>query len=390
LPERFGRENVDATAIAKQFGIQEVPEFLAREWEQASPGERIGFILKTAWSDALDALNTWFDGPGEGKLTSIGEKVGRFIGEALMSIAGVEGQDIEDNVFYKMGRAAARGFAAGFKEEFDAGDFFGGLFSGDSVVGNLLMGYGALKLLPKILGGAGAGGGGAAAGAAGGGLMGFLRGLGLFGRIGAAAGGAATIGAFQEGAAQDFFSRILSTITFGAFGNANAGQGPGLGMGQQGPPNRQQILGGMTGGESVVSSMAGVFERSGQGIETGAETILQSGGRMQSAAATMFNAAVRLSNTRITVRGGSGGGGGSMIMAADGFEGTVTRPTLFMAGEGDGPEDVSIRPRGKGRPGSRGGGPNITFGDVHLSNGYDVKKLMADANREYRRAFGNG
>lgn len=399
IPARFAQEKVDTAALAKTYGIQELPGMMQREWDNASPGERIGFILQTAWSDALDALNKWFDGAGQDKVTSIGEKMGRFIGDALMSIAGVEGQAIEDNVFYKIGRAAARGFAAGFKEEFSAGDFFGSLFGGESVVGNILMGYLGLKYLPKLLtraaGGAAAGGGaGAGVGAAAGGLGGWWGGLGLLGRLTAIGSGAAIGGAIQEGTAGDFFSRILSSITFGRLGNANAGQGPGLGMGTQGPPNRNQILAGMTGGVGAAGELPGMaqfrsaLETGSSGIETGAERILNSGGRMQSAAAVMLQAANRLANTKLTVPGG--GGGGNRIAAANGFEGTVSRPTIFLAGEGGGPEDVSIRPRGRGSGGPGPAAVSIRFGDVYLSNDYDVKKMMAAMNIEIKKAFGNG
>lgn len=384
LPERFAREQgfepgpVSGDSILERSQGERTQ--IERFWAGAAPGEKIGFILRTAWSDALTSLSTWFDGEGKGKVESIGEKVGKFIGEALMSIAGVEGQDIESNVFYKIGQAAFEGFKAGFTASFEGGDFFGGLFGGDNVLGNLLMGYGALKLLPKFLRtgtgtAAGTGAAGTAAGAAGSGMMARLFGTGAM-RIPAAAGIMAIIGAIQEGAAGDFFRTALGQQPFQS--TVHSG--------------KDEILSGIRGTNRPTPSGEGLagLVQSAQGIESGAGSIKSAGGQMRSASITMMAAANRMANIRVSVTGGRYNGSSSdprMRYAADGFEGRVTRPTLFMTGE-DGSEDVSIAPHGKRNRG--GGGVTINMGGITVGSRYDVKQMVSDLKSELQRAFANG
>jgi hypothetical protein len=401
LPERFAQETgfeprVMGDIPSERFASRR--DQIAEHFADATPGEKIGFILRTAWSDALDNLNRWFDGGGGDKLASIGEKIGRFIGETLMSLAGVEGQDIENNIFYKMGEAGARGFMAGFKAAFDSGDFFGGMFGGDNVIGNVLMGYAGLKLLPRLFrgGGGGAGGlGGAGGAAAGGGLLSRL-----FGGAGAAIpllSGAALVGAAQEGVIEDFIKTALgmqpfrSTVHHGDF-NYDV---------QRSATSRHasRVSGPGAGAQANFAQFLNPFQRSGEQMDGAAGTIDSAGSRMAGAASVMFAAANRLANTNLKISGagfvvpsGGGGNGPSIrngFAMAEGGAGTVRRPTLFLAGEGAGAEDFEFTPHRGGR-GRSGKNINVYMGGVTVASDYDVKKMMAAMNREIEKALGNG
>ena len=89
-----------------------------------------------------------------------------------------------------------------------------------------------------------------------------------------------------------------------------------------------------------------------------------------------------------TGQGGSapagGRAGGNIFPAAGGFEGTVTQPTLFLAGEA-GPEGVSIRPKGKG--GGGGGDIYVTvMGSVQTERGLalTLRETIRRLDREQR------
>jgi TP901 family phage tail tape measure protein len=395
LPERFAQETgfepkVMGDIPSERFASRR--DQIAEHFADATPGEKIGFILRTAWSDALDNLNRWFDGGGGDKLASIGEKIGRFIGETLMSLAGVEGQDIENNIFYKMGEAGARGFMAGFKAAFDSGDFFGGMFGGDNVIGNVLMGYAGLKLLPRLFrgGGGGAGGlGGAGGAAAGGGLLSRL-----FGGAGAAIpllSGAALVGAAQEGVIEDFFKTAFgmqpfrSTVHHGDF-NYDV---------QRSATSRHasRVSGPGAGAQANFAQFLNPFQRSGEQMDGAAGTIDSAGSRMSGAASIMFAAANRMANIKVTVSGGgrfNGGAGDPRArFEAEGGSGTVRRPTLFVAGE-QGPEDFEFVPHNRSSRGRSGKNINVYMGGVTVASDYDVKRMMAAMNREIEKALGNG
>lgn len=403
VPERFAQSKgfegpaltgVSADALERSGAQQRTA--IAGFWAEAAPGEKIGFILKTAWSDAMDALNSWFDGEGKGKITSIGEKIGKFFGDALMVVAGVGGEDVENNVFFQIGQAGARGFIAGFKAEFDLGDAFGGMTSGDNPIGNVLMGYAGLKILGSLFKRGGGGAGGAAAGGgnflsrffSGGGARlttmqggtlvagGALRGVAPYNQVTTRESGESQEHQIWRASTQGetFIDRWLKNLLGQvpapepAFGGAF---NPDL---QRSATSRHaaRVAPGAAGGASAA-------------VERGAGVISTAGGKMRLASLTMMAAASRLANTKLTVR--MPGTGDPVRRMAQGGSGTVRRPTLFMAGEGGGAEDFSFTPHRKG--GGRGG-VTVNMGGVTLASGYDVKQMVSDLNREMQKAFGNG
>jgi TP901 family phage tail tape measure protein len=397
LPERFAQETgFEPRAMgdipSERFASRR--DQIAEHFADATPGEKIGFILRTAWSDALDNLNQWFDQGGGDKLTSIGEKIGRFIGDALMALAGVEGKDIENNVFYKMGEAGARGFMEGFKAAFDSGDFLGGMFGGDNTFGNLLMGYAGLKFLPRLFRG-GLGGGAAGTGLGGAGAAG---GTGLLARLfGGSAGipilsGLAIGGAIQTGTVEDFIKTALGMQPWRSTMNYPNGFNPEV---QRSATSRHagRVQNGPAGQNANLSQWLSPFQRSGEQMDGAAGQIDSSASRMGSAASIMFAAANRMANIKVTVSGGGRFNGGvndpRARFEAEGGSGTVRRPTLFVAGEA-GPEDFEFVPHNRSSRGKSGKNVTVYMGGVTVASDYDVKQMMAAMNREIEKALGNG
>jgi hypothetical protein len=66
--------------------------------------------------------------------------------------------------------------------------------------------------------------------------------------------------------------------------------------------------------------------------------------------------------TRVVASAGLSGG---VHLHQHGYQGTVKRPTMFIAGEGGRPEDVTVRPRGSAQRGGSGGGGGF-YGTVNV------------------------
>ena len=63
----------------------------------------------------------------------------------------------------------------------------------------------------------------------------------------------------------------------------------------------------------------------------------------------------------------------TIIPRQHGYQGTIKRPTLFLAGEGGRPEDVTVRPRGSAQRGGSGGG---TGGSSHITISFEPQEFM--------------
>lgn len=91
----------------------------------------------------------------------------------------------------------------------------------------------------------------------------------------------------------------------------------------------------------------------------------------------------------ITTNYRTSGGGSDVIAAASGFEGEVTGPQLFLAGEA-GTEHVSIRPASQARGQAPGGG--FSIGQIVINGNVDssdrVRELGLEFARQYRLAGG--
>ena len=81
--------------------------------------------------------------------------------------------------------------------------------------------------------------------------------------------------------------------------------------------------------------------------------------------------------------GGGGGGEGDVISAQHGFAGLVTRPTLFLAGEGHRPEYVSVTPRGSA------GTPVQVHTHISL-DGNEIAEALSDIYLADMRGKGRG
>lgn len=242
LPERFMRERATPDVVAKLDVApkEKAEEMVAQFWAESSPGERLAFVLRETWEEALSRLEGWFEGGGKERIDAIAQKVGTFFGQALSTLAGIENEDLEQNIFFRIGKSAAEGFIEGFKENFDLREALGNLTSGDSPIGNLLMWYaggmalkGGLSLAGKGLGKLGGrilGGGarsipGVAGPMAGTGAGAAGRGIGgLLGRAG---------GAIKSGA-ETLYLKWLMRGSGGAGGAAARGIGGWLGRGISG------------------------------------------------------------------------------------------------------------------------------------------------------------
>lgn len=411
LPERFARESGNLPPITPNMSITDLAgreERIQEIWAEAAPGDKIGFILQTAWADALDNLREWFDGDGKSRLEGIGERVGTIIGDGLMAIAGVGGEDVENSIGYKMGKAVWEGFKKGFTENFDAGEFFT-----SKTVLSIIGAIGALKVGPKLLGAFGRmllGGAppAAAAAGAGGGLGGFLGGL-----LGLANVGAIGFDLTQEGGWDSGFIGAIA----GMFGigqqnawnrnppgtTATAAESAAIQNNWISPASQSVVASQLTPAEI---SARKAFERGGKDIEQGGRVVdyaaadMRTAGRQQlDASARILMAADRFGNVRLgfpafgpgsVAPSGPGPGGVSgPFLNARGSSGTVRKPTMFIAGEA-GAEDFAFVPKGKG--GLSGGavvqGPLI--GHVTVSSDYDVNRMLAKINRALQDVSSNG
>lgn len=120
-----------------------------RFWANAEPGEKVSFVLQSAWSDAITNLKNWFEnGGGKEKLTGLGNTIGEGMANLLRGLAGMDSASIEGSIPYEFGHALLEGFTSAF-EGFDWSGFFQSTFG---------------TALATILGGLVAGPGGAAGG----------------------------------------------------------------------------------------------------------------------------------------------------------------------------------------------------------------------------------
>jgi len=75
---------------------------------------------------------------------------------------------------------------------------------------------------------------------------------------------------------------------------------------------------------------------------------------------------VKIAGTSVNMRRGSQAGAYGGPGHQHGYQGTVKRPTMFLAGEGGRPEDVTVRPRGSVQRGGTGGGSGPTIINVYV------------------------
>lgn len=423
-----------------------------RYWDNATPGERLGYTLRNAWSDALTNLKNWFDGGGKKKVEEIAAKFGRIIADGLKGLAGLDGGDISDSLPAQFGKALLDGFTSAFKD-FDWVGFFqstfgtaiatvlGGMFAGPGgAIGGFAaaktgvnplvgIGGGALlwKMLPKLLaGGAAASGGGA--GAAG-------------GAAAAAAGGAITLSAttvlFTAAAslaAGYAFAKLIDKLipdtgnegvnggsaeitranNVTAQARVDAGEDPFAVMNstmgaRMGRPGAYGLSGGMAvpNGINLSNPLEGKVWDAATKSFVDAAAPMEDAGKTQSVASdrmaravTMFGGWVRsmpyLTGSVGGVSGGATGSGftegvdGPKRHGARGYSGMVYGRTNFVAGEGGRPEHVQITPTNAGVGASGGRSVTIEAGAIVITGVSDPKAAAAAVVRELEKAIGNG
>lgn len=151
MPMRFAEQG---GVFDEDFWEQGIPHYgaqLSMEqaaadfWAAASPGDRIGFILRMAWTDGLNNLREWFEtGGGKEKIEGIGNWIGNLFANTLRGLAGVDKGGVQDSIGYQFGAAFIEGFTAAF-EDFDWRGFFSSTFGTAmaAVIGGVIGGPGA-------------------------------------------------------------------------------------------------------------------------------------------------------------------------------------------------------------------------------------------------------
>ena len=124
MPARYAAEGGDMARWASAgMDASAMETAWLDKWDQASPYERLYFVITTGWSDLSARLAEWFDTTGSADIAGATERVGQ-IAAKLFGVGSVEEMGEAGGVFGQIGGAAARGFSEGWREEFEWEDMF--------------------------------------------------------------------------------------------------------------------------------------------------------------------------------------------------------------------------------------------------------------------------
>ncbi len=455
MPARFAQESgkntgYDKDTLIKMFGLEEgerrFEEKMQEIWTEATPGDRLSFILKTAWKDAIRNLTEWFDAGGEGVLAKWGETAANALTGFLDAIAGTTTGDVQDNIGYRFGRAFIDGFKkalGGWVEQGGAEDFlkstfgrigttimagiFGGpgaaagaWFGSDSgdirtTVISILAGMGLWKggklILGNLLKGGGAAGAAGAAATGGGGAVAPVVGMSRLALAGASlpivaiVGGAAVLvyGTIKAYNAADVnlsgfeadsaapatqpFSQARRNAELVDTGFRAPGYGTPIRMPGAWSPSTFAALGDAMDNFEPSDG----YLTAGNTINTASDKMVYSSDQMRRAAAIFASG----SGWTPTVTPGRTtpprSPSNEPRKQALGGEGTVYGPTMFMAGEA-GIEDYKFTParNRKAEAEAEGGGSNVSVGPFYITEAGDARQTAAYVVRELEKAMSNG
>ncbi len=416
-------------------------------WAEASPSERVTFILKQSWRDGMDNLGRWFESGGEGRLATLGASISTFFTGIMDAVAGTTTEGAKDSLGYKFGEAFIVGFKNAWTDWVDGGGaeaflkstfgriaavLAGGMIGGpggaigafvgsqdgsmmETVIGTAI-GIGIWKYLLLQIGTGAAATGAAATGAAAATGTGVVAGMGtgLLAPLFTAAAvvmGTAWLTESALNKALDKQRERQKIDRAEAFDNAVSNlesiMSPEEATSVVEARPELQFAGGRP-----LYGFGGGFAKGGL-IDWAqyASEVFGAANKQQTAADTMITAAAAMASSMsgfafagISLINGnppddisppppaSGGGTSNHRFEAHGSSGTVRRPTLFVAGEA-GPEHYSFVPTYKGKGGGGGGGVTINgplIGQATISNELDVREVTAQIVREFEKAVGNG
>jgi len=455
IPIKFSAETGGGAEkdLQDRFGFDDGTEIFTAtagdRWADAAPGDKIGFILRTGWSEGLDNLKTWFDTEGAGKVRGIGESIGRTLANALLAITGTgEGSGLG----WDIANALVTGIRNGFKQLLpdgimgllwkkdggeDGSEGGGGMTGAGASVAAVVTAMGLKRAVPWLFGlfgttaaagttaavagttaattgstfatmipiGATAGGvAGGAAATTGSGFLSAIPGLGVL--------LSGVLGSLYVNSMQGSDNpNVASAGRAGVSAIANNGQGSlggdaqmwGDFLGLNTPADGRRAMDSNTmGGRWIAAG-----QRDYKAVEMGAikdqyatNAITQSivdGIEPMAPIARDFDMGTRRfasAVSRMPTAGLGGGGGGTappdggIVRNAIGGSYTVSKPTMFLGGEA-GTEDVSFTPH-RGRSKGGAGAGTTVYATISVTEASNAQATAAQVVRELEKAVLNG